>query len=112
MMTYPTDGAKMGPIMAADCSTVITFLKVLPENVSLIIAVVTVRIIPFPRLASPLTTIKKSTLPANVQRKVNKRLKPTPDANTGFLPYLSLIGPPISVPIAVAIIPAVNVRLR
>ncbi len=49
-MTEPTDGAKIGPIMAADCSTVITFLNVLPENVSFIIAVVTVSTIPFPRL--------------------------------------------------------------
>ena len=108
----PTEGARIGPIIAADCKTVITLLNLLPEKVSFIIAVVTVRIIPLPIPARPLTTMRNSTLPAKVHKNVKTKLNVIPTEKTGFLPYLSLKGPPIRVPTAVVIIPIVSVKFK
>ena len=112
MIKDPRDGAIIGPAIAADCNTVMIFLNFIPENESFIMAVVTVSIIPFPNPATPLTTMRNSTPPAKVHKKVNRTLSSAPSINTGFLQYLSLKGPPTSVPTAVVTIPTVRVRFR
>ena len=93
-------GANNGPMTAAAWVSVVTSWKVLPLKLSLTMAAATVRANPPPRPDSPRMTVRNQTPWEKPAARSGTPASISPMIIMGLRPYLSLMVPPMRVPMA------------